>query len=116
MDTIPADLAQAGGAKVLLQVLQQRQVAVHTLINNAGFGLRGSFEAVAWPQASSMLEEDAIRFRTDNSRSSVMGWFHQALGWPRAGRIAAHGTLAASGSNTRAFRILSRPSGRFVTR
>ena len=56
VETIPADLAQAGGAKVLLQVLQQRQLAVHTLINNAGFGLRGTFEAVAWPQAEAMLQ------------------------------------------------------------
>jgi len=56
VQTIPADLARPGGAKVLLQVLQQRQVAVHTLINNAGFGLRGSFEAVAWPQAEAMLQ------------------------------------------------------------
>jgi short-subunit dehydrogenase len=56
VETIPADLAQAGGAKVLLQVLLQRQVAVHTLINNAGFGLRGTYEAVAWPQAEAMLQ------------------------------------------------------------
>lgn len=56
VETIPADLAQTGGAKMLLQVLQQRQVAVHTLINNAGFGLRGTFEAVAWPQAAAMLQ------------------------------------------------------------
>jgi short-subunit dehydrogenase len=56
VQTIPADLAQAGGAKVLLQVLLQRQVAVHTLINNAGFGLRGTFEMVAWPQAAAMLQ------------------------------------------------------------
>jgi short-subunit dehydrogenase len=56
VETISADLAQAGGAKVLLKVLQQRQLAVHTLINNAGFGLRGTFEAVAWPQAEAMLQ------------------------------------------------------------
>ena len=50
------DLARPGGAADLLLALRQRGLAVHTLVNNAGFGLRGSFESNSWPQAEAMLQ------------------------------------------------------------
>lgn len=53
---IVADLAQPGGAAGLLAALQERQLVVHTLVNNAGFGLRGGFTDASWPQAEAMLQ------------------------------------------------------------
>lgn len=54
--TIALDLAVPSGAYRLLQQLAERNLAVHTLVNNAGFGLRGDFTASAWPRAQAMLQ------------------------------------------------------------
>ncbi|MCT0225478.1 SDR family oxidoreductase [Synechococcus sp. CS-1328] len=54
--TIPTDLARPEGAQELLVELQQRQLVVHTLVNNAGFGLRGNFNALEWKDAEAMLQ------------------------------------------------------------
>ncbi|MCS5691944.1 SDR family oxidoreductase [Cyanobium sp. FGCU-6] len=56
VQTIDADLARPGGATALLEQLERRGVAVHTLVNNAGFGLRGTYEQVAWAEAAAMLQ------------------------------------------------------------
>jgi len=56
VQTIDADLARPGGATALLEELRRRGLAVHTLINNAGFGLRGTYEQVGWQEAAAMLQ------------------------------------------------------------
>jgi short-subunit dehydrogenase len=53
---IAADLARPGGARDLLAELGHRGLAVRTLVNNAGFGLRGAFDALAWEEAEAMLQ------------------------------------------------------------
>ncbi len=43
---VPADLAEPGGPKELLAAVESRGIVLHTLVNNAGFGLRGRFAAL----------------------------------------------------------------------
>ena len=40
---VPADLARPDGPEGLLAALDARGIVLHTLVNNAGFGLRGRF-------------------------------------------------------------------------
>ncbi|MEB3264633.1 MAG: SDR family NAD(P)-dependent oxidoreductase [Synechococcus sp.] len=56
VEVIPADLARPGAATALLAELEQRGLEVRTLVNNAGFGLRGAFGDQAWPEAETMLQ------------------------------------------------------------
>ena len=56
VEVVVADLARPDGAATLLAELQRRQLAVHTLVNNAGFGLRGRFLEASWPEAEAMLQ------------------------------------------------------------
>jgi hypothetical protein len=53
---VAADLARPGGARQLLADLRRQGFTVQTLVNNAGFGLRGDFAAVPWEQAAAMLQ------------------------------------------------------------
>lgn len=53
---IPCDLADPEGADLLLEALAQHNLHVATLVNNAGFGLRGDFTDSPWPEAAAMLQ------------------------------------------------------------
>ena len=70
LDELAAELAQSAAARVVPVALDLNQpqavdqllgrlaangLWVETLVNNAGFGLRGSFEASSWMQLESML-------------------------------------------------------------
>ncbi|TGD95649.1 SDR family oxidoreductase [Methylobacterium nonmethylotrophicum] len=43
---VPADLAAPGGAEGLIAAVAAKGIVLHTLVNNAGFGLRGRFAAL----------------------------------------------------------------------
>ncbi|MGE7418168.1 SDR family NAD(P)-dependent oxidoreductase [Methylobacterium tarhaniae] len=43
---VPADLAVPGAAEGLVAAIEARGITLHTLVNNAGFGLRGRFGAL----------------------------------------------------------------------
>jgi len=53
---IACDLADPAGADRLLEALAQRRLQVATLVNNAGFGLRGDYTDNPWPDACAMLQ------------------------------------------------------------
>ncbi|KEF41923.1 MAG: hypothetical protein ER33_08655 [Cyanobium sp. CACIAM 14] len=53
---IATDLSLPGAAASLVEELRRRDLAVHTLVNNAGFGLRGDFHTIAWPRGEAMLQ------------------------------------------------------------
>lgn len=53
---IALDLASADGADQLLAAIAGRGLWVRTLVNNAGFGLRGDFTANGWSRAEAMLQ------------------------------------------------------------
>lgn len=50
------DLAASGAVEQLLRDLAARDCSVHTLVNNAGFGLRGGFQQASWEQMQRMLQ------------------------------------------------------------
>jgi short-subunit dehydrogenase len=53
---IACDLARPGAAGSLLAELGARGLQIHTLVNNAGFGLRGDYTDNSWLLAEAMLQ------------------------------------------------------------
>jgi short-subunit dehydrogenase len=52
---LPADLADPAAPGHLLAALAERGIALHTLVNNAGFGLRGRFTAQPCAEIAEMV-------------------------------------------------------------
>ena len=47
--TIVADLAEPNAAAAIAAELQQKRVIIDVLVNNAGYGVPGSYVNVGWP-------------------------------------------------------------------
>ena len=56
VETVVLDLEAAGAAEDLMRVLDERGVALDTLVNNAGFGLRGAFATMPYGEQAAMVE------------------------------------------------------------
>ncbi|MGD8867787.1 MAG: SDR family oxidoreductase [Gemmatimonadales bacterium] len=56
----PLDLADPGAAEVLYRKLDERGHHVEILVNNAGFGVHGSFLDSPWTRDRDMIQVDAI--------------------------------------------------------
>ena len=54
--TVELDLAEPGAAESLFQTLNGEGIVVHTLVNNAGFGLRGRFHALPADRQQEMVQ------------------------------------------------------------
>jgi short-subunit dehydrogenase len=54
--TIAADLADAGASAAIARELQERGVVVDVLVNNAGYGVPGSYVNVAWPDHARFMQ------------------------------------------------------------
>jgi short-subunit dehydrogenase len=54
--TITADLAEANAASNIAAELQQRGIAIDVLVNNAGYGVPGSYVNVTWPDHSRFMQ------------------------------------------------------------
>jgi short-subunit dehydrogenase len=57
---VPADLSIPGAAQRLYDEVQQRQLKVDTLVNNAGLGFFGPFESEAPAHLSGMLQVNIV--------------------------------------------------------
>ena len=57
---LPVDLAAPGAAQRLFEEVQQRDLAVDTLVNNAGFGFYGPFETEAPAHLGEMLQVNIV--------------------------------------------------------
>jgi short-subunit dehydrogenase len=57
---LPADLAAPGAAQRLFDEIQQRDLPVDTLVNNAGFGFYGPFETEAPAHLGEMLQVNIV--------------------------------------------------------
>jgi short-subunit dehydrogenase len=53
---IPCDLSVPNAATMLVQELQKRNIQVHTLVNNAGFGAFGLFHETQYEQEQQLLQ------------------------------------------------------------
>lgn len=56
VETIAADLAEADASSTIAAALQQKGIAVDVLVNNAGYGVPGSYVDVAWPDHSRFMQ------------------------------------------------------------
>lgn len=53
---VPCDLAQAGGARRLVDALAAAQVQVDALVNNAGYGVPGRYARSSWDTHQAFLQ------------------------------------------------------------
>src|SRR5688500_3550734 len=53
---IVADLAEAGAASTIASELRQKNIAVDFLVNNAGYGVPGSYTNVTWADHSRFMQ------------------------------------------------------------
>jgi short-subunit dehydrogenase len=54
--TITADLSQKGACKAIVERLEQENIAIEYLVNNAGYGLPGSFHVPDWQQHADFIQ------------------------------------------------------------
>jgi short-subunit dehydrogenase len=54
--TIVADLADADASSRIVDELRQRRLAIDVLVNNAGYGVPGSYVNVAWPDHARFMQ------------------------------------------------------------
>jgi uncharacterized protein len=53
--TVELDLSRPGAAETLFETLKREGIVVHTLVNNAGFGLRGRFHTLPADRQQEMV-------------------------------------------------------------
>lgn len=53
---VPEDLADPDGVRRLIDTLQSRRLAVDMLVNNAGFGVPGSYATTTWTQQQAFVQ------------------------------------------------------------
>ena len=56
VEVVVLDLERSEGAEELVAFLDGRGIAVETLVNNAGFGLRGTFATMPYAEQAAMVE------------------------------------------------------------
>ena len=56
VECIAADLADPAAPEKLCAEIQRRGIAINTLINNAGYGLPGSFVSQPWPKHAEFIQ------------------------------------------------------------
>lgn len=60
VEVMSADLGQPGAPDALMAELRRRGLGIHTLVNNAGFGLRGRFTALPQAEQLAMLQLNVV--------------------------------------------------------
>src|SRR5688572_22842333 len=53
---ITADLADPSAPDAILQELNARQIQVDMLVNNAGFGIKGTFHGTSWLEQAQLIQ------------------------------------------------------------
>lgn len=60
VETLSVDLRTAEGPDTLVAELRRRGIGVHTLVNNAGFGLRGRFTELGEAEQLAMMQLNVV--------------------------------------------------------
>ena len=60
VETIVLDLEQPNAPEALVQTLEERGITVHTLVNNAGFGLRGGFGTMPYDDQIALVQLNIV--------------------------------------------------------
>ena len=122
---VPADLARPDGAEGLLVEVAARGIVLHTLVNNAGFGLRGRFaELPAQDQAEmvavnvtapTVLSRLVLPGLIANRRGGILNVASVVAYLPGPNRAAYYATKAYLLSLSEALYEEARPHGVTVT-
>ncbi len=57
---VSSDLSNEEGCQNLIREINKQDIQVHTLINNAGYGIYGEFTEMNWSEVKNMLDLDII--------------------------------------------------------
>jgi uncharacterized protein len=79
VEVLAMDLAEVGAAKTLHDAVGAKGIAVHTLVNNAGFGLRGAFHDLPAERQSEMMRLNMVAL-TELSRLFLPGMIERRTG------------------------------------
>jgi short-subunit dehydrogenase len=60
VEVVQSDLADPAGPGALAHEIEARGIALHTLVNNAGFGLRGRFATLPFERQIGMVELNVV--------------------------------------------------------
>jgi uncharacterized protein len=60
VEVVPVDLERPEGPDALLDAVAQKGLALHTLVNNAGFGLRGRFAELPADEQAAMVQLNVV--------------------------------------------------------
>jgi uncharacterized protein len=55
VEVIPGDLSRRGAPRALCARIEERGLAIDALVNNAGYGVAGSFRSSTWDRHEAML-------------------------------------------------------------
>lgn len=86
---LPNDLAEPSAPQQLCEALAQRKLRVDWLINNAGYGLPGTFEASDWSKHADFIQV------LMTAPTELAWWLLPAMREQRYGRIINVASLAA---------------------
>ena len=75
--TLSLDLSQLQAAQQVFQYCQQHDIQISMLINNAGYGVPGDFDAVSWQTHNDMLQ--VMLMATSLMWPHWQGWHRQRL-------------------------------------
>ncbi len=78
-ETMALDLEDRESPQDLVEMLRDRGIQVHTLVNNAGFGLRGNFATLAFERQLAMIDLN-VRALTALSRLLLPGMMERGSG------------------------------------
>jgi short-subunit dehydrogenase len=79
VEVLPMDLAAAGASQALHDAVAAKGIVLHTLVNNAGFGLRGPFHALPADRQSEMMQLNMVAL-TELSRLFLPGMIERRRG------------------------------------
>lgn len=79
VEAMALDLEDREAPQDLVEMLRDRGVRVHTLVNNAGFGLRGNFATLPFERQIAMIDLN-VRALTALSRLMLPGMLEQGRG------------------------------------
>ncbi len=95
---LPADLAEEGAVVRLVAEIEARGLAIDWLVNNAGYGLPGTFLASDWPAHAAFLRV-MVEAPTELAHALLPGM--RARGWGRVVNVASlAGFLPGSAGHT----------------
>lgn len=87
--SLPLDLTHANAVDRVEAFLKKEKLTIHTLINNAGFGVYGDFVSTRWEDEHQLLELNVVRL------TELTKYFARAMARRGSGEILNVASIAA---------------------